>query len=119
MKPLRSGVLLAALLTVGMAGVVHADAATTVYVSPTGSDTNPGTSASAPLKTVGKAQQVVRGLVAGQTGDVTVSLADGVYPLSSALSLDSGDSGTGGHNVVWTAAAGAHPVLSGGIALTG
>jgi hypothetical protein len=119
MKPLPGGVLLAALLTASMAGIGHADAASTVYVSPTGSDANPGTSASAPLKTVGRAQQVVRSLVAGQTGDITVSLADGVYPLASTLSLGTEDSGTGGHSVVWTAAAGAHPVLSGGIALTG
>src|SRR5438874_411503 len=53
------------------------------------------------------------------TGDIVVSLAGGTYPLTQALTLDARDSGTGGHRVIWTAAAGAQPVISGGIPITG
>ena len=35
------------------------------------------------------------------------------YRMASPLTLDASDSGTGGHNVVWTAATGAHPVVVG------
>jgi hypothetical protein len=96
-----------------------AAATTTIYVSPAGSDANPGTSPGQPVKTPQKARDLVRGLVAGMAGDIAVSLAGGTYPLAQPLTLDGRDSGTGGHNVVWTAAAGARPVLSGGVTVGG
>ncbi|MET9148248.1 right-handed parallel beta-helix repeat-containing protein [Streptomyces sp. NPDC004042] len=46
--------------------------------------------------------------------DVRVELADGTYELDAPLRLGGQDSG-----VTWTAARGAHPVLSGGRTLTG
>src|SRR5436309_10369752 len=73
-----------------------------VYVAPGGSDGNPGTQ-SAPVKTLQKAQQLVRALNNNQTSDVTVVLEDGFYRLSTPLTLTAADSGTGGHSVVWTA----------------
>ncbi|MFD3477372.1 right-handed parallel beta-helix repeat-containing protein [Streptomyces sp. NPDC058695] len=51
--------------------------------------------------------------------DVRVELADGTYALSRSLELGSADSGRDGHTVTWTAARGAHPVLSGGRTLKG
>jgi hypothetical protein len=105
------------------AGMAHpADAATgavTFYVSPTGNDANPGTSSSAPVQTLQRAQQLVRGVNSAMTADVTVQLATGFYRMTSPLSLTSADSGTNGFNVVWTAAPGARPVLAGSDQITG
>jgi Right handed beta helix region len=83
-----------------------------VYVSPSGSDDNPGTAAS-PVQTLQRAQQLVRKSNANMTSDLTVTLADGYYRMTSPLTLDPSDSGTNGHDVVWTAAAGAHPAVIG------
>src|SRR5262249_22103607 len=44
---------------------------------------------------------------------------DGVYRLSQPLTFGPADSGTGGHNVVWAATPGAHPVISGADRITG
>ena len=44
-----------------------------VYVSPTGSDSNPGTAA-APVQSIGKAQTLVRALDQNMTSDVKVVL---------------------------------------------
>jgi hypothetical protein len=93
---------------------VHGD----VYVSPSGDDGNAGT-ASAPVKTLQRAQVLVRGLNQNMSADVTVVLAGGVYRMSAPLALTAADSGTGGHNVVWTADTGARPVLAGSDQVTG
>ncbi len=97
----------------------HAAAGATIYVSPSGDDANAGTSATQPVKTLQEARDLVRARTGGMTADITVSLADGTYQLSQPLTLDARDSGTGGHRVVWTAAAGARPVISGGTRITG
>src|SRR5438067_8440426 len=89
-----------------------------VFVSPSGKDSNPGTQ-SAPVKTVQRAQQLVRALNDNMSADVTVVLADGFYRLTSPLTLSSADSGTNGHNIVWTADNGARPVFAGSVQLTG
>src|SRR2546423_10477021 len=105
---------LAAVGVVGLAmaitGVLQAHAATpgNVFVSPSGDDSNPGSQA-APVRTLQRAQQLVRGLNQNMTADVTVVLEDGFYRLASPLSLSSADSGTGGHNVVWAAGTRAPP----------
>jgi hypothetical protein len=97
----------------------HAAVQATVFVAPSGSDANSGTSASQPVRTLAHARDLVRGLNQAMTGDVVVSLADGTYALTQPLTLDARDSGTGGHRVIWTAASGARPVVSGGIPITG
>jgi hypothetical protein len=89
-----------------------------IYVSPSGSDDNPGTAAS-PVQTLQKAQQLVRRSNADMTSDITVTLADGYYRMKSPLTLDPSDSGTNGHDVVWTAAAGAHPAVVGSTQIKG
>jgi hypothetical protein len=53
------------------------------------------------------------------TTDITVTLADGYYRMDRPLTLDPGDSGSNGHKVVWTAAAGAHPAVMGSKQITG
>jgi len=97
----------------------QAAGAPTVYVSPSGDDANAGTSPEAPVRTLHRARDLVRSLNADLTGDLRVELADGVHPLTQPLTLDSRDSGSGGHNVVWAAAPGARPVISGGRRITG
>ena len=89
-----------------------------VYVSPNGSDGNPGTAA-APVQTIGKAQSLVRALNQNMTGDVKVVLEDGFYRMAAPLTLTAADSGTNGHNVIWTADSGARPVLAGSAQITG
>ncbi|WP_124668668.1 right-handed parallel beta-helix repeat-containing protein [Burkholderia sp. Bp8986] len=42
-----------------------------------------------------------------------VELADGIYRLESTWSFGAADSGSSGHPVVWTAASGAYPIISG------
>jgi hypothetical protein len=89
-----------------------------IYISPSGSDDNAGTAAS-PVQTLQKAQQLVRKANASMASDITVTLADGYYRMTSPLTLDLSDSGTNGHNVVWTAAAGAHPAVIGSTQIKG
>ncbi|MET7494022.1 right-handed parallel beta-helix repeat-containing protein [Streptomyces sp900116325] len=63
-----------------------------------------------------RAQHVVG--PAAKHGDVVVQLADGTYRLSEPLRFGPGDDG-GDHTVHWTAAPGAHPVITGASKVTG
>ncbi len=53
------------------------------------------------------------------SADAHVVLGDGTYTLTSPLTLTAADSGTGGHTVSYEAAPGAHPVISGGVPISG
>ncbi|GAA1984533.1 right-handed parallel beta-helix repeat-containing protein [Catenulispora subtropica] len=108
----------AGILAAGQASGAPAAVAGNVYVSPGGDDGNPGTQA-APVRTVGRAQSLVRMLNQNMAADVTVVLEDGFYRMGAPLALTAADSGTNGHYVVWTADAGAHPVLAGSTQVTG
>ena len=88
------------------------------YVSPDGSDKNPGTE-DAPWKTLAQARNHVRSINKEMPGDIEVILGDGVYPLSAPLALTAGDSGFNGFNIIYRSAEGASPVISGGIEVTG
>jgi hypothetical protein len=90
--------------------------AITIAVSPKGNDAGPGTAA-APFLTLQRAQRAVREV--NTTHDVVVQLADGTYRLTQPLVFAAADGGRNGHAVTWLAAAGAHPVLSGAIPVTG
>jgi len=92
---------------------------TTVFVSPWGNDHATGTNPGRAVHSLQRAQQIVRSLNSAMTGDIRVELADGTYSLSQPLALDARDSGTNGHTVTWTAAPGAHPVISGGTRVGG
>ena len=111
--------VVSALTTAGLVAAAPATAATTTtfYVSPSGSDSANGTSSGSAFKTLTRAQEAVRG--ANSSSNVTVVLADGVYPLSQALTFRTADGGQNGNTVTWKAADGAKPVLSGGKAVTG
>lgn len=85
-------------------------------VSPSGDDKASGDAAH-PFRTLGRAQAAVR--AANGTSDVTVTLGDGVYALDKPLVFTAADGGQNGFTVTWQAADGAHPVLSGGVPVTG
>jgi hypothetical protein len=104
---------------VGVRTVAEAAVQATIYVSPTGDDANTGSSPAQAVRTLSRAQTLVRVRNTAMTGDVHVELAGGTYQLAAPLALDAADSGTNGHHVVWTAAAGARPVISGGVPVTG
>ena len=86
------------------------------YVSPTG--TGAECSNAAPCS-ITQAQTVVRAAAAAMQTDIIVELADGAYPLTATLTFAAADSGGNGHAILWRAATGAHPVLSGGKQITG
>ncbi|WP_370370627.1 right-handed parallel beta-helix repeat-containing protein [Catenulispora sp. GP43] len=92
---------------------------TTVFVSPWGDDHDSGTNPGRAVHSLQRAQQIVRSLNSAMAGDIRVELADGTYPMTQPLALDARDSGTNGHTVTWTAAPGAHPVISGGTRVEG
>lgn len=96
-----------------LSGPAPAGQGTTLYVSPRGSDAGSGTSPARAVRTLARAQQLVRAMDQDMTGDITVELMSGTYRLSQPLTLDASDSGTNGYNVIWTAAPGARPVVSG------
>jgi hypothetical protein len=88
----------------------------TFYVSPNG--TGSSCTSDAPCSLT-QAQTVIRGAASSMNADLVVSLADGTYRLAAPLIFTAADSGKNGHTITWQAAAGAHPVLSGGKAITG
>ena len=65
------------------------------------------------------ARDAARARIAAIDGDLVIELADGTYPLDAPLALGPQDSGSGGHRMIWTAAPGATPVLSGGTTIAG
>lgn len=95
-----------------MAGAPLLHSAVVIGVAPNGNDAAAGTPEH-PFRTLQRAQEAVRSV--NTDGDVTVELADGVYPLSETLVFRQVDGGRNGHKVVWTARLHAHPVLSGAI----
>ena len=89
-----------------------------VYVAPGGDDSNPGTLAQ-PVKTLAKAQALVRALNGTMTADITVYLRAGTYPLASTVTFANADSGKNGFYVKYLAYPGERPLLTGGQPLTG
>lgn len=100
-----------------LVSAIVAEAAVAIHVSPSGKDANPGTSAK-PLATLTAAQQQAR-QSAGREA-VTVLLHGGTYYLPDALHFTVQDSGTKEFPVIYSAAPGETPVISGGsqLALT-
>ena len=92
--------------------------AQTVFVSPTGNDHNPGTEAH-PFCTLQRASIWARDHNQNQTNDLTIFLEGGTYRLNKPLVLSAQDSGNNGFNVIYAAASGQHPVISGAVRITG
>src|SRR6267143_276220 len=119
-----AGFVLAALLVqlLGSAFVVRAlaspGATMTLFASPVGAGN--GCSSTSPCSLTG-VQTKVRNLISTghMAGDIIVQVASGSYALAQPLSYGPQDSGINGYDVVWKAAPGAHPIFSGGVAVTG
>jgi hypothetical protein len=92
------------------------------WISPDGSDTNPGTPAK-PFATIAQAQREIRRLkhnsALAADEPANLILRGGVYQLNSPLCLSSEDSGISTHPMLIGAAAGEHPILSGGVEISG
>ncbi|MEV6174697.1 discoidin domain-containing protein [Streptomyces sp. NPDC051954] len=89
-----------------------------VYVSPTGKNAGSGTAAH-PFKTLEYARDYVREAKKKVGGDVHVLLKSGTYQLSRTFSLTAQDSGKDGSRIIYEAAPGAKPMISGGKQITG
>src|SRR5690348_11087564 len=82
-----------------------------VYVAPYGSDFGPGTWWW-PVRTLQRAQQLVRARAGHLTADLTVHVQSGTYRLAQPLALDARDSGANGHRIIWQGTG--NTVVSGG-----
>jgi len=80
-----------------------------VYVSPQGNDAHKGTETT-PVRTLQHALELSRA-----SGSRRIVLHAGTYRLTEPLRLLPGDSGTEGHDLVFIAAPGEHPILSGAV----
>jgi hypothetical protein len=91
------------------------------YVSPTGSDSNSGTTAATPWATLEKARNHIRqhNLNDNMTGDVVVYLRGGRHARTAPFDLTDADSGSNGFRVVYRAYPGETPIMDGGKAVTG
>ena len=88
------------------------------WISPTGDDAGPG-SAAQPFRTLVRARDAVRADPQRQVCRITVTLRGGTYRLGATLTLDARDSGAADREVVWRAAPGERPVVSGAVPVTG
>lgn len=101
LHPTIAGVGLAALVLSALPALpASAAEAVTIFVATTGDDTAAGTSTAAPVKTLARAQELVREALP-DGGPVTVELAEGDYYLDSTLALTNSDSGSAGAPVRW------------------
>lgn len=93
-----------------------------IWVSPAGSDSNPGT-AEAPMASLGaalrKARELRRLKDPSIAGGVHIILKGGEYFLSEPVFLRPEDSGTDGSPTIIESAPGQRPVLSGGLPVAG
>ena len=101
----------------GLALAAAAQARAALWVSPAGDDRNPGTE-DEPLRTIERARDVVRTLNREMTDDITVFIG-GTYRVVRPIEFGPEDSATNGFSIVYTAAPGEHPVVSGGCPVAG
>lgn len=109
-----ASILLMILLLAGFSGCSSSSPSyTEFWVSPQGNDGAAGT-ATAPFATLERARDAIRSLPQPQrNGDIAVTLRGGTYRLDHKLMLDGQDSGQPGHPVVYRAAPGEYPVITG------
>jgi hypothetical protein len=115
----RAVVAIAAIATLAVPAPAMATTALppiTVYTAPTGSGILCVYFAPCSL---GRAQQRARELAPLVRSDIVIRLAGGTYQLNAPLNFTTADSGRNGHVIRWQAAPGQHPVLSGGVGVTG
>lgn len=126
MKKKLLAAMMALTLTVGMMpAAVQAEENTgdhpvmaELYVSPNGSANAQGTKDD-PLDSMESAKAKVATMNQNMTGDIVVYFEDGEYLVTDTVAFTTADSGTNGYKVVYKAAGGAQPVLTGGVHVTG
>lgn len=107
--------ILAFLIQIGLA---TAATQATFYVSPMGSDLNPGTEEQ-PFRTITKARDIVRTKNTTMTGDIEVILRGGTYALNSPITFGNADGGKNGYYVRYINYTGERPLITGGKAVSG
>jgi hypothetical protein len=90
----------------------------TFYVSPTGSDDNPG-AISAPFQTITAARDAVRAINSSMSGDIFIILREGTYTITSSITLKPQDGGKNGYRIYYRAYPGETPIISGATKVTG
>ncbi|MDY3928072.1 MAG: hypothetical protein SOZ34_01775 [Clostridia bacterium] len=88
------------------------------FVSGSGDDSNSGDAAH-PFKTIKAAQNAVRSVNSGMTGDIIVNIAEGTYYLDEMLDFETSDSGFNGYKIIYRGMGDEKPILSGGKIVTG
>jgi hypothetical protein len=73
----------------------------TFYLSPSGDDTNDGTTMAHAFATLTRARDAVRQINSAMTGDIVVRIAKGNYPVSDTITFTDHDSGTNGYHVIY------------------
>lgn len=95
---------------------------TSCFVSPSGSDQNPGTE-EAPLQSLAAAKDRVRKTIASfaddEVEDITVQLTAGIHHLTEPLELGLQDGGDDRFNVTWQGSPEGDTILSAGVPLQG
>ncbi|GKU07809.1 unnamed protein product [Fusarium langsethiae] len=89
--------------------------AVNVYLDPKGLDSNPG-SAEKPVKSIKKAQELVRDLISSTNDDITVKFSPGAWMIDEPTIFTAKDSGINGATVKWV---GSGTTISGGLEITG
>jgi hypothetical protein len=87
------------------------------HVSPLGSDIYPGVDGK-PFLTLTRARDAVRKINKNMHENIFVYLHGGEYKLLNPIVFDSNDSGYNGYKVIYRAAPGENPVISGGVKVT-
>lgn len=126
LKKITKGALWCSLLSASVAGSAQGEKnlydesgnQKTFYVAPSGSDNNDG-SFEAPFKSLTKAKKAVREINGTMTGDIAVCLRAGTYQLNNTLNFGVEDGGNGNHYVRYVAYPDEHPLITGGIPITG
>lgn len=111
-------VMLVTCLPIGAAAVEANTKDTYLYVSPNGNDETGSGTESKPFATIQKARDVVRTLNDNMNGNIHVVIADGTYVVTETIEFNAKDSATNGYRIIYEAAAGAKPVISGGYTVT-
>ena len=89
------------------------------YISPNGSDANPGTK-SQPFASLSRARDAVREVKRRKPDrDYSVLLRGGVYPLTETVVFSLPDSAAAGHTITYSAYPNETPVFSCGVAING
>ncbi|MDF2924478.1 MAG: hypothetical protein K0R57_3392 [Paenibacillaceae bacterium] len=88
------------------------------YVSPEGSDSNPGT-LDHPFLTIQRARDELRGKTAAMEADAHVYLRGGIYPVEEPIVFTEADSGGNGFTVHYQSYGSETPVIDGGKRFTG